>query len=429
MVEFKEKTAEELKELSVDELAGYYNEMNAHKAKELNDKVDSKADQNEIDILKKELEELRGVQLKTMQAQIESQAIRLKKAEAKDGIKRDAESDYLNALKEVCNELQEKNTMLKLKDSDGNNIKIHTKAVGDMSLAGNTTGDIPQADRRDGINILLQRPLNIYDLATKYTTDSDKVEWVYEDNEEGGAGLTAEADSKTQSDREWIVASQNVYKITSYVKVTTEMLKFVNNMRANIDNRLIYLVNEKADDYLLTGTGSSQPMGVTQNAQPLDNAGLYGSIPGLDANVTIWDCAGAMISQVYTEAYGPIVRGAFVMHPTDVYKMVYGSKNSAYEYVYPVTVTPNGVAIGGFPVIQDTGITAGNILFGDFSKFYIAEAGGTEIKMGYDGNDFTENKVTILAEKFFASYVMANDYNFFVYDAIADMKVFLSAGS
>ena len=429
-MKFKEKTAEELeqfkKDATVDELAKYYNDLNNHKRKELDAKVDAKADQEEIDTLKKELEEMKGMQLKTMQAHIEAQALALKKLTSETGVQNVPEDIYLEALGQVCKELQTSTGMFKLKDKDGNPINV--KTVGDMTIANNASG-VPVADRRPGINTLLERPLSIRDLANVFTTSSNKVEWVYELTEEGGAGLTTEGSAKTQSDRNWAVGSADVYKITSYVKVTKEMLKFLTNIKQNIDNRLMYLINELEDDYLLTGTGSSQPMGVTANAQPLDATGLYGTIPGLDANVNIWDCAGAMIAQVMTEAYGPIQRGAFIMHPTDVYKMVYGSKSSTYEYVYPVTVSPDGVRIGGFPVIQDTGITAGYMVFGDFSKFNIADAEGVTITMGYDGNDFTENKVTIVGEKMFASYVMTNDYNFFVYDAIADMKVFLSAGS
>lgn len=426
MEEFKEKTAEELKSLSVDELASYYIDLNAKKSEELTEKMDAKADVEDIDKLKKELEDMKVLQLKTMQSQIESQSLEIKKLKSEPGKDVIEEDIYLKALGQVCEELQTSTGMFKLKDDDGAVLNI--KAVGDMTIANNASG-VPVADRRPGINTLLERPLSIRDLANVFSTSSNKVEWVYELTEEGGAGLTTEGSAKTQSDRNWATGSADVYKLTSYVKVTKEMLKFLSNIKQNIDNRLMYLINELEDDYLLTGTGSSQPMGITQNAQPLDATGLYGTIPGLDANVNIWDCAGAMIAQVMTEAYGPVQRGAFIMHPTDVYKMVYGSKSSTYEYVYPVTVSPDGVRIGGFPVIQDTGITAGYVAFGDMAKFNIADSEGVTITMGYDGNDFTENKVTIVGEKMFASYVMQNDYNFFVYDAIADMKVFLSAGS
>lgn len=425
-MEFKEKAAEELKVLSVDELAGYYNDLNAFKNAERDALIESKASQVAIDIIEKELSDMKDTQLKAMQSQIEAQALHLKRLSADKGTNEPTEDIYLKALGQVCKELQVSTGMLKLKDDDGKVLDI--KAVGDMTIANNASG-VPVPNRVSGINSLLQRPLSIRDLANVYPTDAPSETWVYELTEEGGAGLTAEGAAKTQSDRNWATGTATQYKVTSYVKVTKEMLMFLNNIKQNIDNRLMYLINKLEDDYLLTGTGSSQPMGITQNAQPLDNVNLKGTIPGLDANVNIWDCAGAMISQVMTEAYGPIQRGAFIMHPTDVYKMVYGSKSSTYEYVYPVTVSPDGVRIGGFPVIQDTGITVGNIAFGDMAKFNIADAEGVTITMGYDGNDFTENKVTIIGEKMFASYVMQNDYNFFVYDAIADMQVFLSIGS
>ena len=424
-MEFKTKTADELKGLTVDELAGYYNDLNTHKNAERDELIKSKADQKSIDELTEELSKMKDTQLKAMQAQIEAQQLAIKKMSV-DSEKDVTEDIYLKALGEVCTQLQTSTGMYKIKGNDGKPLQL--KTVGAMTVANNAS-TVPIADRRQGVNTLLERPLVIRDLANVYQTSTNKVEWVYELTEEGGAAMTAEGVAKTQSDRNWAVGSASAYKLTTYVKVTKEMLMFLNNIKQNIDNRLMYLINELEDDYLLTGTGSSQLMGVTQNAQPLDNASLKGTIPGLDANVNIWDCAGAMISQVISEAYGPIQRGAFIMHPTDVYKMVYGSKSSTYDYVYPVTVDPSGVRIGGYPIIQDTGITAGYMVFGDFAKFNIADVENVTVTMGYDGNDFTENKVTIVGEKLLASYVMQNDYNFFVYDAIADMKVFLSIGS
>lgn len=423
MEEFKTKTAEELKELTVDELAGYYNELNVHKNAERDALIESKADQETINKLEKELTEMKGTQLKAMQAQIESMSIALKKAQSETITAESGESIYLDALKEVCQELYDKKSINKmLTDKEGKNIQL--KAVDDMTIAGNTTGDIPQADRR-GYSTLLERPLTVMDISNVFITDSDKVEWVYEDGEEGGAGLTVEGDTKTQSDKDWTVASVNVYKITSYVKVTKEMLKFMNNIRANIDNRLMYLIKTKVEDYLLTGAGTTEPDGVTLHAQPLDNTGLAGSI----ATPNTWDVAGAFISQVITEAYGPIQKGAFLMNPADVYKMVYGSRDTTNDYIYPVTVSADGVRIGGYPVIQTTAITAGYMLFGDFSKFNIPVAEGVTLSMGYDGNDFTKNKITILGETMIGSYVMQNDYNFFVYDAISDGVTFLTAAT
>jgi len=48
MKEFKEKTADELKELSAEDLAGYYNEYNTNQRAEIEAKIEAKASDEEL---------------------------------------------------------------------------------------------------------------------------------------------------------------------------------------------------------------------------------------------------------------------------------------------------------------------------------------------------------------------------------------------
>lgn len=420
---FTIKTAEEIAKMTADEQAKYFNELNDHKQKEIDAlKSDSKSNKEDIEKLENELNEIKTGQLKQMIAVIENQGIQIKKM-SEDG-KPVEKDDFLEALKLACNELESmREGWTKVKDKDGN--KMQLKTVGDMTITGSTSGQIPQAYRIPGYNTLLERRMTIRDVASVFTTDSNLVEWVYEGSEEGGAAVTAEGVTKTQSDRVWTVSSAKVFKITSYVKVTKEMLKFMNNIMANIQGRLTYLINRQEEDLLITGAGTTTLDGVTLHAQPLDNAGLSASV----TSPNYWDVIGAAYTQIQIETLGMAQPNAVFMNPADVFKMVYASKSSTFEYVAPVTVTPNGTMVNGIPVIETTAITAGNFLVGDFSKFNIYDAEGLTITMGYAGNDFIENRVSIVGEKMLASFVMQNDYNAFVYDAFADGVTFLTAAS
>jgi HK97 family phage major capsid protein len=424
MNEFKIKSADELAKMSADELAKYYNEYLEFKNKEVETlKADTKATKEQIDALEKNIEDIKNNTLKQMEAVIDLQGIEMKKIKGNNG-EPIIGNDFETALKEVCKQLENSsNGMFALKDKDGK--KIELKTVGDMTIAGNAAGQIPQAYRIPGYNTLLQRRLTIRDIANTAVTDSNLVEWVYETGEEGGAGVVAEGVTKTQSDRNWAVSSAKVFKITSYVKITKEMLKFMNNIRANIDNRLTYLINRQEEDLLLTGGGTTTLDGVTLNAQPLDNSGLSASV----TNPNYWDVIGAAYTQIQTETLGSASPNAVFMNPVDVFKMVYASKTTEGEYIAPVTVTPNGTMVNGIPVIESVAITAGYFLVGDFTKFNIYDAEGLTISLGYAGNDFIENRVSIVGEKMLASFVMQNDYNAFVYDAFSDGITFLHAAS
>ena len=51
---------------------------------------------------------------------------------------------------------------------------------------------------------------------------------------------------------------------------------------------------------------------------------------------------------------------------------------------------------------------------GDFSKWRVRLREGFNIDMGYDGNDFTKNLITILGEIRLVSYVKGNHTGAFV---------------
>ena len=85
---------------------------------------------------------------------------------------------------------------LKGSSSGMNNVKIELKAAGDMSFSDNVTGQVPQAYRIPGFNDLPQRETRMLDLPVKATVDSNLIEWVYEANEDGAAGPTAEGQLK-----------------------------------------------------------------------------------------------------------------------------------------------------------------------------------------------------------------------------------------
>jgi len=110
--------------------------------------------------------------------------------------------------------------------------------------------------------------------------------------------------------------------------------------------------------------------------------------------------------------------------------MVHGSRTTTEEYNAPMAVvSPDGTRIYGLPVIETNSITAGEFLVGDFRKFYIKDREAMSIQMGYDGNDWTKNLVTIIAEKRLVSYVKKNDEAAFVTDTFTDGINFLEAAS
>lgn len=132
--------------------------------------------------------------------------------------------------------LAEKAEELKaMKEKSGASVQITLKAAGTMAESTNITGQIPQAEREDGITRIVRRNPFILQLVNVGTIMSNVWEWVEQKNPDGGASMTAEGAAKSQADFDLVVASANVKKVTAYIKVTKEMLDDVELMRSEID--------------------------------------------------------------------------------------------------------------------------------------------------------------------------------------------------
>ena len=110
------------------------------------------------------------------------------------------------------------------------------------------------------------------------------------------------------------------------------------------------------------------------------------------------------------------------MHPTDVTALRL-IKLSATDKRY---LFEDGVAsVNGVPIIKTTLVTAGTYLVGAFNLATLYDKGSIRIEMGLDGDDFTKNLRTIIAEYRGAMVVKNNDRTAFVKGVFATDKAAL----
>jgi hypothetical protein len=76
-------------------------------------------------------------------------------------------------------------------------------------------------------------------------------------------------------------------------------------------------------------------------------------------------------------------------------------------------------------VISTTAVTAGEFIGGDTSVANVLFREGLSIQIGMDGNDFTNNKKTILVEQRLVQFVSANDTPVLVKGVFATAKAAL----
>jgi len=328
--------------------------------KELGLKIDamknetvSKAELIEVLSKVKDLE-TKGEDVKTIKSDIEEIALRVLGLETK-GVDKGTQETLGSILEGKAEELKA------MKEKSGRSVQFTLKAAGTMALSTNVTGQVPQAEREQGITRTVRRNPYILQLVNVGTIMSNVWEWVEQKNLDGGAAMTAEGAAKSQADFDLVVASANVKKVTAYIKVTKEMLDDVELMRSEIDQELTELINLKIDDQLLNGTGLTVNLtGITTNA----TAWAAGSFALAIPTPTKWDALRTAINQVRVNLFEP---NYIVMHPSDVTAMEL-SKDTTGQYVMPPFAALDGTIVSGIRVVANTGVTIDKFLVGDFSK-------------------------------------------------------------
>ena len=301
-----------------------------------------------------------------------------------------------------------KDKLVAMKNGDSKtNIRMTMKAVGNMTLAGSTTGQLPQAERESGITRIVRRNPFILELVNVGTITSNLWEWVQQANAEGAPAMTAEGAAKAQIDFELVLASAAVRKITAFIKVSKEMLDDIPLMESEINQELSERINLTIDTQLLTGDGTGQNLtGILANATAFAPSSFAASVP--EANNS--DVLRVAINQINLNLFQA---NYIVMHPSDVTAMDL-QKASDGHYVLPPFSTSANTIIKGIPIVPNTGVTEGDYLVGDFSKAGVRFREGLSFDIGYENDDFTKNFVTILAEARLVQRVKSNHYPAFV---------------
>jgi HK97 family phage major capsid protein len=187
-------------------------------------------------------------------------------------------------------------------------------------------------------------------------------------------------------------------------------------------------VDLATEQQLLTGDDAGDNL-----AGVLGYASAYtgGDMAGTVVDAQNWDVLLGLISQA-RKAHG-VVNGVYVKG--GLLDQLLSIKGEDGHYIRPegVTIDAQGeIRAWGVPLIR----TEASLLFdgvtydffgGDLSVINVGFTGNMTIQIGLDGNDFTNNKKTILVEQELVQFVSANDTQVLVKGTFAAGKALLEA--
>jgi HK97 family phage major capsid protein len=393
-----------------EEMAKLYNEYNEEARKALEDAVSKSASKEDIESLKSELATAQKEQMVQLNKTLKEYGLAIEK------LNKDNQANSLTAQASDIRKALEENkaNLTKLKDLDksaAHGAGFSFKAVGDMLESTNISGgNVPVEQRIAGLNLIATRRPRLIDLFAKGQAASNIISWVYQANRDGAAGGTAEGATKNQIDFDLVVASQAVVKRTAFIKVSTEMLDDIDFIESEIRNELMRLLMLDVENTSYSGNGTAPNL---NGIRTVATAFAAGTFAGTVDNANSADVLVVAMNQIaIANQEAP---NAILMHPSDIAALKL-MKVSATDkrYVDRLLYVGMELTLDGVPMIGSTLVTAGTYLVGNFNLSVLYQKQGIMINIGLDGNDWTKNMRTIIAEWRGALVTKNNDRTAFV---------------
>lgn len=266
---------------------------------------------------------------------------------------------------------------------------IQTKAVGDMSNA-NLTG-YASRDIRSSVIVAPYRKTRIRQLLSVGPMTAALMQYPQKKTTgEGSVGMQTEGQAKSQIDYDFEMKDVSAKTIAVFARVTKQSLQDIAWLANFMSTQMINDWMDKEDEQLLTGDGTGQNiLGIMPQATD------YVKTAGVAANY--FEYLIDAIAQLESNNYAA---SAAVMHPLDFMKLLtYKSTTGEFNHPGLVYGSDNILRLYGTAIIKNNAISRGHGVVGDWERAELLVRESLQFDLSYeDGNNFTENKVTLRVE-------------------------------
>jgi HK97 family phage major capsid protein len=397
--------------------------------KELGNKIDAYKNETvskaEYDTLKGELEALKAVNVEksivdALSAKLDELALEVKEAEGQ-------RAKNSNGLAELEKGLAENAEAILKQKTSGTIANFVIKDVAPIlttNVSHSGGGSVVAMTENTGA--LYATPDNrlfAEGIMDRMTVDLDSIVYIDEVAGEGDAGMTAEGNTKSQSDTDYVERTLNLQNVTHFIKVSTKMLRQPAYIVQAVRNTLLRKLELKKQSQLLAGDGSAPDIkGIKEWATAFTAGGFADSV--IEPNVN--DLIRVVVAQISENADDFVPNYVILSHKTLADMDL--KKASDGHYTLPPFSTLDNRVVAGVRVIASNEFTDDELLVGDFTKAHYVSNSNIQVSVNLDGNDFTKNLRTILAEQAIGLYVSSNETGAFILvddiaQALADITV------
>lgn len=257
---------------------------------------------------------------------------------------------------------------------------VEVKAVGDMTLTANLTGDQPRDYSFDVVSVPGQL-LNVADLAGMVQISGGTYTFPRETGSEGSISAQTEGSSKTQIDYDLTMVDVNTDFIAGFARYSKKMannLPFLESWLPSALRRDYWIAENSAFNTTLAAAATASTEIITGKNK-----------------------IEMLINEIATLADSNYPTNGIVVRPSDFYDILKTEKSTGAGYGLPgvVTFEAGVLRINGIPVYQATWLAANKYYVGDWSrvKKVVTQGLGLEF-FEQDGDNVVKNNITARIE-------------------------------
>jgi len=254
------------------------------------------------------------------------------------------------------------------------------------------------SERRPGIVEGPFRVFTIEDLLTSIPTTANAIDWIRENVFTNAAAEVAEGQQKPQSSITFTPGTMPVTTVAHWIKITRQLAMDNAALAAYINRRMVYGVNLRVENQLVSGNG------VAPNLSGLTNAGNFtahgytaASLNTLGLANNGFDLVGKMMGDAALADYPADV---VILNTADWWTMRL-AKDSQGRYLLGEPAANVIPTLFGRPVVASNAMPIGKVWVGSLSQAAtLHNREGVRVDMSEsDENNFQLNLITIRAER------------------------------
>lgn len=257
---------------------------------------------------------------------------------------------------------------------------FQTKAVGDMTLAVNLSGDQPR-DYNFNVVTIPGQAVNVSDLVGSVNIAGGTYTFPVEGAGEGAIATQTEGSSKAQRDYDFTMIDVNTDFIAGFTRYSKKMAN-------NLPFLTSFIPNALRRDYAKAENAAF-------------NTVLAAAATASTEIITGQNKIEMLIAEIAKQQNINYLVNGIVVRPSDYWDILITEKSTGAGYGLPGVVTFEGgqLRINGIPIYQATWVTANKYFVGDWTRVNKIVTEGLSLEFSeQEGTNFVKNNITARIE-------------------------------